>query len=421
MQPVVRHVERRILDALPGAIDPGLLQAVLEREVQLEVERVAIATDAPGVAGIDRLLDVRKENRGVRVEDLAVGEHVMRRTIEQRPGVLAIDGAIEEVEHESLHVLGGVDPQAIDTDDLDQPLCRAHEISGRVLLDRVARLRIVQVERVHRDVLLARSRVEHANGPMSDVRIEAPVSRIGCVRNPAECRHGARGQVLRIARRDRAADEAMVLLVGDVDQTGQALAFDAAGKGGVEVAVDIVWQREGKSRVPARLGEAGSSEVREAVVIDDVVDVHLDAGAVQHRRERLQAVFGAVQRRVRGLPQIEPIVDVVADAEPSLVGAVRRRQPHEAVASHEDVRETRLDRLVGRFEPLEDRRRRLIDPLHRRRRRQQRCRCGERRCARGPSDRRGTSRPRARRSCAGCLRRAIAARRCCDRTRASPD
>ena len=188
VQPVVRHVERRILDALPGAIDPGLLQVVLEREVQLEVERVAIAADAPGVAGIDRLLDVRKENRGVRVEDLAVGEHVMRRTIEQRAGVLPVDGAIEEVEHESLHVLGGVDPQAIDADDLNQPLRARMRYPVAFSSTGSPASGLFRLNECIGDVLLARSRVEHANGPMSDVGIEPPVSRVGHVRNPAECR-----------------------------------------------------------------------------------------------------------------------------------------------------------------------------------------------------------------------------------------
>ena len=49
----------------------------------------------------------------------------------------------------------------------------------------------------------------------------------------------------------------VILLVGDVDQAGQALVLIAHREGGVEVAVDVVRQRDREPGIAAGGHEAG--------------------------------------------------------------------------------------------------------------------------------------------------------------------
>ena len=83
VEAVIGDVEGGVLDPLPGAGGAGLLQVVLQREVQPEVQRVAVSADAARIGGIDRLLDVRQQDGRVGVEHLAVREDMARAAIEE--------------------------------------------------------------------------------------------------------------------------------------------------------------------------------------------------------------------------------------------------------------------------------------------------------------------------------------------------
>ena len=374
VQAVVRHVERGVLDGLPRADGRRALQILLQREVELEIERVAVAADPARVGMVDVLAHMRQQHRGVRVVDLAVGEDVLLAAVEQPAGVGPIDGAVDEVEHESLDVLGGVDAQPVDPHHLDQPLRVAHQIAGGVLDHRIALRRILQVERVDRDVRLPGLGIEYEDGAVTPIRIEAAVGRIGDVGEAPERGGLARADVARIGRVDGTADEPVILLVGDVDQASQPLVLIAPRESGVKIAVDVVRQRDREPGIAAGGNESqacpgwssrcGSSRNRRA-------------GRCPHGAglsQRAQPGFRPVQRRPVRPPQIEAIVHVVAHALVAGVGTERRRQPHEAIARHEQICSTLLHCAIRRLEPLQDGRRRDVDGCRRHARGQQQCR-----------------------------------------------
>jgi hypothetical protein len=315
---------------------------------------------APGVAVIDRLLDVREEHSRVAVKHLAVREHVALTPVEQLPRILPIDGAVEEVEHEPLHVFRRIDPQPVHPNHLDQPLRVAHQIAGRVLDDRIARHRVLEVEAVDRDVTLIRPRIEHEDRAVPDVRIESPIPRVRQVGQSSELRRGSRRQISRIPGGHGVTNEPMILLVRDVDQPGQPLVVHATRERGMEVAIDIGGERDGQPRITAGLRKSSGSQIREPAVIDDEIHVQAQARTVQQARERLQTFFGPVQGWPSRRSEIEAVVGVVPDAARALVGPTRRRQPDEPVSCEEHVRQPLFDRLVGRLEPLKDRRRRIV-------------------------------------------------------------
>lgn len=311
---------------------------------------------------IDRFLHVRQQDRGVCVVDLAVGEHVALASVEQAAGILPIHRAVEEVEHESLHVLGGINPETVDADHLHEPLRVAHQIAGGILEHRVAGGRVLQVEAVDRDAGFVRHRVGDENRLVTDVGIETPVPGAGHVGEAAEGRRRPGRHVAGIAGCHRASNEAVVFFMSDVNQPREPLELRAAGEGRMKVAVDIPRTRQHETRITAGRPEPGRAHVREAVVVHHEVDVQAQPGAVNQAPERLQALFRAIQRRPARPSQIESVVDVVSNAEVALVGAERRREPDKPVAGDKDVRHARLDGSIRGLEPLENRRGRFIDP-----------------------------------------------------------
>ena len=233
--------------------DAGLLQVVLEREVELEVERVAIAADAPGVGGIDGLLDVRQEDRRVRVEDLAVGEHVALRcrraagagSADRRRGRGSRARSPARAWRRRCAGRRRRSPGPATARCASGSRSRSRPTGSPAM-------RILQIERVHRDVLLVRDSDRTRRSCCGRCRDRSAGSadraRSRAARTPASC---PRGMLRESPAVDRIADEAMVLLVRDVDQAGQPLVLDAAGEGRVEVAVDVVRQRDGEAGIAA--------------------------------------------------------------------------------------------------------------------------------------------------------------------------
>ena len=270
----------------------------------------------PGSAGLIVFLTCGSRMRGIRVEHLAVGEDVILAAVEEAARVLPVDGAVEEVEHEPLDVLGGIDAQPVNADDLHEPLRVSHQVRRRVLDRRVAGHRVVEVERVDGDVLLVRAsdrtrrsscgRCRDRTGDSADRHVgeppEAPAWFLpaGCSRSP-----GSTG--LRMKRWFFSC----------------AMSMSPASRSCSSPPAKAEWKSpstslgsvSAKPGIPAGILEARRSQVREAVVIDDEVDVQAEAGPVQHPAERLQALLGAVQRRLARPAQIEAVVHVVADAE----------------------------------------------------------------------------------------------------------
>src|SRR5205085_6304015 len=110
------------------------------------------------------------------------------------------------------------------------------------------------------------------------IGIEASVVGVSHVGQPAERWRGAGGKILGIGRIDGAADELVVLLLGDVDQSGESAAGGAVVEGGVEIAIDVVVagvavavEREGEAGIAASGGEAGGAGVAVTVVVPDEV------------------------------------------------------------------------------------------------------------------------------------------------------
>src|SRR5205085_2195709 len=72
--------------------------------------------------------------------------------------------------------------------------------------------------------------------------------------------------------------------------------------------------------------------------------------------QRLEASFGAIERRVAGLAQIKTVVLVIANGGVPRVGAAGRRSINCPIPGHEDIGGAVFDGLVGVLEVLENRR-----------------------------------------------------------------
>src|SRR5262249_61772671 len=107
--------------------------------------------------------------------------------------ILAVDRAIEEVEHEPLDMLRGIDAEPVNADDLYQPLRVAHEVSHRILNDRISGGGVFDIEAVYRNATLIRSGIKHKNRVVADLRVEAAVGPIGHIRQPPGTRRPFRG------------------------------------------------------------------------------------------------------------------------------------------------------------------------------------------------------------------------------------
>ena len=102
------------------------------------------------------------------------------------PEAGAVDGAVEEVEHEAVDILGRVDAEPIRADRLHQPLRVPHQVGHGVLLDRVAVERLGEVERKDLDALLAGPGVKEKDRLEILIGVEAAVVDVGHVGDPAE-------------------------------------------------------------------------------------------------------------------------------------------------------------------------------------------------------------------------------------------
>src|SRR5262249_5880523 len=242
MEAIVRHVECSVFDALPCVADAGVLEILFQREVQFEIERVPVTANTAWVGMVDGFLYMRQENRRIGIEDFAVAEDITLSAIEELSRILAVDRAIEEVEHEPLDMLRGIDAEPVNADDLYQPLRVAHEVSHRILNDRISGGGVFDIEAVYRNATLIRSGIKHKNRVVADLRVEAAVGRIGHIRQPPETRRRSGGYVLSVARSYWVADELVILFLGDVDQPGEPSLDIASCECGVEVAVNVVRQ-----------------------------------------------------------------------------------------------------------------------------------------------------------------------------------
>ncbi len=66
--------------------------------------------------------------------------------IKERLGMGSIDGSIKIVERETLHVFSGINPQAVDTHGLHEPLGISHQHSHGIFNRRITCHRISRVE-----------------------------------------------------------------------------------------------------------------------------------------------------------------------------------------------------------------------------------------------------------------------------------
>src|SRR5215475_4701971 len=149
VQPIVSDVQRGVFDLPPGVRLSLMFKIVFKREIQLEVECVAISADATRICVVDVFLHMRKQYCGVRVVNFRVSENVRLRSVQQLPRILSIDRPVNVVEHKALYVLCCIDPQPIDSDNLNEPLSVSHQVSGVILNNGITSHRVLQVECVY--------------------------------------------------------------------------------------------------------------------------------------------------------------------------------------------------------------------------------------------------------------------------------
>ena len=67
MHSIVRHIQAGILDVVPGTSLAVLFEVVLDSKIPFEVKRVPVAADGSDVVRVYGFLDVRQQDRWVRI------------------------------------------------------------------------------------------------------------------------------------------------------------------------------------------------------------------------------------------------------------------------------------------------------------------------------------------------------------------
>ncbi len=218
-----------------------------------------------------------------KIEEVAVAEAVLARVRPQQVEVEPFDdfaeteggGAIsadsldarivEVVPEERRDMGGGVQSEAVHTDHLDHPLAVPHEVARGVLDDRVSGLGMIKIKAGRRVPIRCRIPQAWRRAPIR-IRVEPAIGVLDRLV----------GDVPEIASVHRMPDEAMVLLLGDVEQAAIDPAIQFAPlERPVEVAVDVRRRRHHHAGIVGFPGtdEPGGRQVLEGVMIQD--DVHV--------------------------------------------------------------------------------------------------------------------------------------------------